>query len=60
MDVAAVLMRLKRDYAGRGVELVEAGGAWRFQSAPDLASLFAETRRGAQKAAEGRAGDAWR
>ena len=44
VDVAAVLMRLKRDYTGRGVELVEAGGAWRFQSAPDLSSLFAETR----------------
>ena len=44
VDVAAVLMRLKADYAGRGVELVEAGGAWRFQSAPDLSGLFAETR----------------
>jgi segregation and condensation protein B len=44
VDVAAVLMKLKTDYAGRGVELVEAGGAWRFQSAPDLAGLFAETR----------------
>lgn len=44
VDVAAVLMKLKSDYAGRGVVLVEAGGAWRFQSAPDLASLFAETR----------------
>jgi segregation and condensation protein B len=44
VDAAAVLMRLKADYAGRGVELVEAGGGWRFQSAPDLASLFAETR----------------
>lgn len=44
VDVAAVLMRLKKDYAGRGVQLVEAGGAWRFQSAPDLAGLFAETR----------------
>ncbi|MEZ5994566.1 MAG: SMC-Scp complex subunit ScpB [Hyphomonadaceae bacterium] len=44
VDVAAVLMKLKADYAGRGVELVEAGGAWRFQSAPDLAGLFAETR----------------
>ncbi len=43
-DVAAVLMGLKRTYAGRGVELVEAGGAWRFQSAKDLAHLFAETR----------------
>jgi segregation and condensation protein B len=44
VDVAAVLMKLKADYAGRGVQLVEAGGGWRFQSAPDLASLFAETR----------------
>jgi segregation and condensation protein B len=44
VDVAAVLMKLKADYAGRGVELVEAGGGWRFQSAPDLAGLFAETR----------------
>jgi len=44
VDVAAVLMKLKRDYEGRGVQLVEAGGAWRFQSAPDLSSLFAENR----------------
>jgi segregation and condensation protein B len=44
VDVAAVLMKLKADYAERGVQLVEAGGGWRFQSAPDLASLFAETR----------------
>lgn len=44
VDVAAVLMKLKAEYAGRGVQLVEAGGGWRFQSAPDLASLFAETR----------------
>jgi len=44
VDVAAVLMKLKAEYAGRGVQLVEAGGAWRFQSAPDLASLFTETR----------------
>jgi segregation and condensation protein B len=44
VDVPAVLMKLKADYAERGVHLVEAGGAWRFQSAPDLAGLFAETR----------------
>jgi segregation and condensation protein B len=44
VDVAAVLMRLKRDYSGRGVQLVEAGGKWRFQSSADLSSLFAETR----------------
>ncbi len=43
-DVADVLMTLQRAYAGRGVELKEAGGAWRFQSAPDLAPHFSETR----------------
>lgn len=49
VDVAAVLMRLKKDYEGRGVQLVEAGGGWRFQSAPDLSSLFAETREAPRK-----------
>jgi segregation and condensation protein B len=49
VDVAAVLMKLKRDYEGRGVQLVEAGGGWRFQSAPDLSSLFAETRAAPRK-----------
>jgi segregation and condensation protein B len=49
VDVAAVLMKLKAEYAGRGVQLVEAGGGWRFQSAPDLASLFAETREAPRK-----------
>ncbi|MGH6949264.1 MAG: SMC-Scp complex subunit ScpB [Vitreimonas sp.] len=44
VDVAAVLMKLTADYAGRGVQLVETGEGWRFQSAPDLASLFTETR----------------
>jgi segregation and condensation protein B len=49
VDVAAVLMKLKADYAERGVQLVEAGGAWRFQSAPDLSSLFAENREAPRK-----------
>jgi segregation and condensation protein B len=49
VDIAAVLMKLKADYAGRGVQLTEAGGAWRFQSAPDLAGLFAETREQAKR-----------
>ncbi len=49
VDVAAVLMRLKKDYEDRGVQLVEAGGGWRFQSAPDLSSLFAETREAPRK-----------
>ena len=49
VDVAAVLMKLKRDYEGRGVQLVEAGGGWRFQSAADLSSLFVETRAAPKK-----------
>ena len=49
VDVAAVLMKLKADYEGRGVQLVEAGGAWRFQSAPDLKGLFSETREAPRK-----------
>src|SRR5262244_508003 len=49
VDVAAVLMKLKKDYAGRGVELVEAGGGWRFQSAQDLSSLFAEIKESPKK-----------
>ncbi len=49
VDAAAVLMKLKADYAGRGVELVEAGGAWRFQSAADLQGLFTETREATKK-----------
>lgn len=43
-DIPAVLAHLQETYSGRGVQLVEAGGAWRFQSAPDLSSHFAETR----------------
>jgi segregation and condensation protein B len=44
VDVAGVLMRLKSLYAGRGVELVETGAGWRFQTASDLKHLFAQTR----------------
>jgi segregation and condensation protein B len=43
-DVHDVLATLQKAYEGRGVQLVEAGGGWRFQSAPDLAQHFAETR----------------
>lgn len=49
VDVAAVLMKLKAHYAGRGVELVEAGGGWRFQSAADLGGLFREEREAPRK-----------
>jgi segregation and condensation protein B len=39
-DIHAALERLVTDYAGRGVELVERGGRWHFQTAPDLAWLL--------------------
>jgi segregation and condensation protein B len=39
-----VLPRLKAEYSRRGVQLVEVAGKWRFQTAPDLAFLFEETR----------------
>jgi segregation and condensation protein B len=43
-DVAAVLDRLQRDYAARGINLARVGAVWRFQSAADLAPLFTRTR----------------
>jgi segregation and condensation protein B len=39
-DIAAGLDRLAQDYAGRGVNLVERGGRWHFQTAPDMAHLL--------------------
>ncbi len=39
-DIAGALAQLMADYAGRGVELVERGGRWHFQTAPDLAWLL--------------------
>lgn len=35
-DVGRLLVELREAYAGRGVELVETGGKWRFRTAPDL------------------------
>lgn len=43
-DVAAALEELAGHYAGRGIELVERGGRWHFQTAPDLAHLLRRTR----------------
>lgn len=43
-DVAAALGTLADDYAGRGIELVERGGRWHFQTAADLAHLLRRTR----------------
>jgi segregation and condensation protein B len=43
-DVGAALQELQQHYAGRGIELVERGGRWHFQTAPDLAHLLRRTR----------------
>lgn len=43
-DVAAALNRLGADYTGRGMELVERGGRWHFQTAADLAHLLRRDR----------------
>ena len=44
VDAAACVALLRRRYAGRGVELQEVGGRWRFATAPDLAGLMVEER----------------
>ena len=43
-DVDAALAGLAERYAGHGVELVERGGRWHFQTAPDLAHILRRTR----------------
>lgn len=43
VDVEPVLSALQARYAGRGVELVEAGGGWQFRTAADLAPVLTRT-----------------
>src|SRR5437868_7947654 len=43
-EVEIALGRLAAHYEGRGIELVERGGRWHFQTAPDLAHLLRRTR----------------
>src|SRR5215207_1830215 len=43
-EVEAALRTLAEIYTGRGIELVERGGRWHFQTAPDLAHLLRRTR----------------
>ena len=44
VDVAAALAELQAHYAGRGIELVERGGRWHFQTAADLAHILRRER----------------
>ena len=43
-DIEVALGKLSADYEGRGIELVERGSRWHFQTAPDLAHLLRRTR----------------
>ncbi len=43
-DVGAALAALQARHAGHGIELVDRGGRWHFQTAADLAHLLRETR----------------
>jgi len=48
-DVAGALAELAEHYGGRGIELVERGTHWHFQTAPDLAHLLRRERDEARK-----------
>jgi segregation and condensation protein B len=49
VGVAGVLATLATHYAGRGIELVERGGRWHFQTAADLAHLLRRDREDSRK-----------
>lgn len=49
VDVKAALAGLEAHYAGRGVELVERGGRWHFQTAADLAHILRREREESRK-----------
>jgi segregation and condensation protein B len=44
VQVKAALAELSGLYAGRGINLVERGGRWHFQTAPDLAHILRRER----------------
>lgn len=43
-EVTAALIALRSDYSERGIHLVERGGRWHFETAPDLAHLLRRER----------------
>jgi len=49
VNVAETLSILEEHYRGRGVELVERGKKWHFQTAPDLAHILRREREDARK-----------
>ena len=54
----AALAELEAHYAGRGVELVERGGRWHFQTAADLAHILRREREESRKLSPRRGRDA--
>jgi segregation and condensation protein B len=48
-DVKGTLRSLQEDYAARGINLVERGGKWHFQTAPDLAHILRREREESRK-----------
>jgi segregation and condensation protein B len=49
VDLKQSLRLLQEDYAGRGVELVERGGRWHFQTAADMAHFLRREREEANR-----------
>jgi len=49
VDVGALLARLVRDYAHRGINLVHVADRWRFQTAPDLEPHLVDIRQTPRK-----------
>jgi segregation and condensation protein B len=49
VDVGEALSILEEHYRGRGIELVERGKRWHFQTAPDLAYVLRREREDARK-----------
>jgi segregation and condensation protein B len=39
-NIADALEQVREDFSGRGIHLVERGGRWHFQTAPDLAHIL--------------------
>ncbi|HEX8641877.1 MAG TPA: SMC-Scp complex subunit ScpB [Allosphingosinicella sp.] len=49
VDVKAALAELRAHYSGRGIELVERGRRWHFQTAADLAHILRREREESRK-----------
>ena len=48
-NIPLLLKALQEEYQDRGVHLVEVGGRWRFETAPDLSEVLNEVRQEPRK-----------